>query len=79
MSDRFVVVSVSGYPVTPHAQALGTNHVPSTSWSVLDSVYCYREVDRFYAGQFTRSPANERKARAKAAELNAWDAREGTA
>ena len=73
MEPRFVVRGVTGYSMEP-----GTSR-PATSYSVLDTVYCFREVGRFYANPGGGREASEkRRLRAErfAAELNAQDALE---
>lgn len=77
--SRFIVSSVTGYPITPGKGRIWGNRKPATVWYVLDSAYCFQIVasylghggnQRFYA---TR-PDSETKAMAKAIELNEWDA-----
>jgi hypothetical protein len=75
MSDRFKVSSVTGYNVSPSG---GTGMKPQTIWTVLDSAFCYRPMTAFVKahGVLAESSFNERgeqRARAVAAELNAWD------
>jgi hypothetical protein len=74
MSPRYVVSSVTGYPITPGAASSSTKS--KTIWSVLDSGYCYLPVSAFVAHSPYNSPfgeAGERNARHLAALMNALD------
>jgi len=66
--ERYYVISVTGYPVGANSRR------PTTSFSVLDSGYCHREVYRDYSIPGS-SPERIRRARAEreCARLNAID------
>ena len=79
-SDRFVVVSVTGYKIDPAAPTQKTNSSspPKRSFSVLDSAFCYRIMGEFNTGTGSLTEKlNERRAQALCDELNAWDRAEG--
>lgn len=72
-ADRFYVVTVTGWTVSP--RAAGSGGRDATSLSVLDSVYNHREVYKRYAYSGGRYLSLSREAHAVAAELNARDRR----
>ena len=73
MSDRYIVVSVTGWRINPGAGRDANHGKPGTSYSVLDTVDCYREVGKFYVKSSERSYLLKRKAEALCAELNQLD------
>ena len=71
--DRYIVVGVSGYTINPGSGSEVSHGEPPTSYSVLDTVDCYREVEKFYVSKNSRSYLLRRKAHRLAAELNQVD------
>ena len=72
---RFVVGSVTGYPIGPKAASGGGRWYASTEWYVYDSDYCFAIVRAFAEGRLLGHlvrPA-ERRAAAYADELNRQD------
>lgn len=68
MSDRYRVGGVTGWPITPATMYDPTRHSrskPSTIFYVLDSAYCYRQVEEF------RGVTALERATALAEQLNA--------
>jgi hypothetical protein len=57
MSARFVVASVTGYPISPDVQR--PKRRPSTAYSVLDSAVCYGIVQQFPAHRTSAKKAQE--------------------
>lgn len=68
--SRFIVNSITGWPISEASGNYASGHEPATSYSVLDTLYNYREVARFYAGQGFKGEWNKRQAEACAARLN---------
>jgi hypothetical protein len=79
---RFVVGSVSGWPITQNASGrsrVDANREPPTIWYVFDRFYCYLPVGRFYAQGYGKYGAKQ-EAQTFAAEMNRLDREwEGTA
>jgi hypothetical protein len=71
--DRFVVVGVTGWSIKQNTGRITTQYAAGTSYSVLDTVACCREVGKFYADG---RPGYVRKREAEhlCAELNALEA-----
>jgi hypothetical protein len=74
---RFVVRTVTGYTINPASSSAagGGRHRPTSSFSVLDSAYCYRIIREFNTGSdsWGGEKANARRARELCNRLNAWD------
>jgi len=75
MNDRFVVGSVTGYPITPATLADPRNGRERTVWYVWDSAINYEIVGEFRSkakrgGGFGEVISGEEQARALAAALN---------
>jgi hypothetical protein len=62
--DRYIVVSVTGWAIDPATSTRAGNGAAATSYSVLDTVDCYREIGKFYAAKNQYSYALKRKAEA---------------
>jgi len=76
--ERFVVTSVTGFPIMPNSGRIWGTHKPPTRWYVLDSAYCFRIVASYISQGgnqrfFAPSRGPYQKAMELAAELNAWD------
>jgi hypothetical protein len=70
MKPRFVVSSVTGYPIIASGATTGVG--PRTIWSVLDSAVCYQEVTTV-RHHYSYGDRGEREARKLADELNALE------
>jgi hypothetical protein len=71
MNDRFVVGSVTGYPITPATLADPRNGREKTIWYVWDSAINYEIVGEFRnKGWRNGGISAEEQARALAASLN---------
>jgi hypothetical protein len=69
---RYVVFPVAGWLIDPASDVRTTNAKRApTTWAVLDSAYCYREIDLFVNRGHRDAEA---KARALCDELNREDA-----
>ena len=64
---RYEVHSITGYAIMPATTSSGA-HL-TTSYSVLDSLYCFREVARFAKPDGRGGNYSEEKFRAQAEEL----------
>jgi hypothetical protein len=76
VSGRFVVVSVTGYPipVTSNGEFVeGNNRSYRRSFAVLDTAVNHQIVKEFNAGTRVGERMNERRAEALCAALNEWD------
>jgi hypothetical protein len=69
VSERYVVTSISGYPITPDMHSLDTRNVKwGIEWYVLDTAQCYEIIAVFKSAK--KRPGGE-TAQAFADELNA--------
>jgi hypothetical protein len=78
-NKRFVVTEISGWLIDPASRGNSTN--PGTSYSVIDTEACCREVGRFYSSRLTTQKNNRLQAQRLCDELNAledeWEAEHG--
>jgi len=74
-TDRFVVVAVPGYTINPNAGRSGTGaRKMPVSYSVLDTVYAYREVGQYHIVDSRDNTSTQRRAaNALRDELNKRD------
>jgi hypothetical protein len=70
MKPRYVVSSVTGYPIIESGATSGV--APKSIWSVLDSAFCFEPVTTV-RHHYSYGERGEREARRLAAELNALD------
>lgn len=77
--ERYYVVAITGWLIV--TETTQSTRDPGTSYSILDSYWGDREVERFYSGPGLNSRHLERQARRRCAELNAdefaWERGEG--
>jgi hypothetical protein len=69
-SDRFIVTSVTGYPIPTNGSTGQTSGKPTTIWYVLDSAYCDVAVAEFPS---SREDNGALRARRHARVLNMRD------
>ena len=54
MNERYIVVEVHGYSINPNGRS---SSQPATSYSILDTAYCHKEIAQFYASK--RNPSSQ--------------------
>lgn len=69
---RYVVVTVTGYPVTQGSTSYGSRK-QTTSFSVCDTAHNYREVYTEYANEHNKYVGRSRRAHEECARLNALE------